>query len=30
MWDEGVGDVILRRQEVLVRRRADLEAALLA
>jgi hypothetical protein len=30
MWDEGVGDVILRRQEELVRRRADLEAALLS
>jgi Ser/Thr protein kinase RdoA (MazF antagonist) len=30
MWDEGVGDVILRRQEWLVRQRAALEAALLS
>jgi hypothetical protein len=30
MWDEDVGDAILRRQEWLVRRRADLEAALLS
>jgi hypothetical protein len=30
MWEEGVGDVILRRQGELVRRRGELEAALLS